>query len=180
MLGLAGVALIFWPEITRPSSGGDATIGAAFTMASVLLSAVGSLVASRNRQRGVPLLPAMGFGMLYGAAAALVVAIALGRGVAWPTAPSWWISLAYLAFAGSVLTFACFLTLQDRVGVGPAGTIGVMTPLLALVVSFAFEGFRPDALTAPAPLLAVAGNALMLIPAGHRAAAPRRDARAAG
>lgn len=180
VLGLAGVALIFWPEITRPTSGDGATIGAAFTMASVLLSAVGSLVASRNRHRGVPLLPAMGYGMLYGAAAAWIVAIALGRSVAWPTAPSWWISLAYLAFAGSVLTFACFLTLQDRVGVGPAGTTGVMTPLLALFVSFAFEGFRPDALTAVGALLAIAGNALMLIPAARRAAAPMQDAPATG
>ena len=82
-----------------------------------------------------------------------------------PTAPSWWLSLAYLAFAGSVLTFACFLTLQDRVGVGAAGTVGVMTPLLALLVSIAFEGFRPDLLTAAGAALAVAGNALMLIPA---------------
>ncbi|MEO7116063.1 MAG: DMT family transporter [Caldimonas sp.] len=180
VLGLAGVALIFWPEITRPTSRDGATIGAAFTMASVLLSAVGSLVASRNRHRGVPLLPAMGYGMLYGAAAAWIVAIALGRSVAWPTAPSWWISLAYLAFAGSVLTFACFLTLQDRVGVGPAGTTGVMTPLLALFVSFAFEGFRPDALTAVGALLAIAGNALMLIPAARRAAAPMQDAPATG
>jgi drug/metabolite transporter (DMT)-like permease len=162
VLGLVGVALIFWPEITRPNSDERAATGAVLTMLSVLLSAVGSLTASRNRHRGIALLPALGFGMLYGALAALVVAIALGRVPSWPAAPSWWISLAYLAFAGSVLTFACFLTLQDRVGPGPAGTVGVMTPLLALLVSLAFEGFRPDVLTAFGAALAVAGNALML------------------
>jgi drug/metabolite transporter (DMT)-like permease len=121
----------------------------------------------------------MGFGMLYGAIAAAVVAAFFGRGIVLPTAPSWWLSLAYLAFAGSVLTFACFLTLQDRVGPGPAGTVGVMTPLLALLVSIAFEGFRPDARTAAGAALAIAGNALMLIPArsGRRAAsAPAREA----
>ncbi|MGZ5689700.1 MAG: EamA family transporter, partial [Caldimonas sp.] len=91
--------------------------------------------------------------------------VVLGHGLVWPAAPSWWISLAYLAFAGSVLTFACFLTLQDRVGVGAAGTVGVMTPLLALVVSLALEGFRPDVLTAAGAALTVAGNALMLRPA---------------
>ena len=48
---------------------------------------------------------------------------------------------------------------------GAAGTVGVMTPLLALLVSIAFEGFRPDVLTAAGAGLAVAGNALMLIPA---------------
>jgi drug/metabolite transporter (DMT)-like permease len=165
VLGVCGVIVIFWTEITRASASERATLGALLTVASVLLSAVGSLVASRNRERGVALLPAMGFGMLYGAIAAAVVAFAFGRSVAMPTAPSWWLSLAYLAFAGSVLTFACFLTLQDRVGVGAAGTVGVMTPLLALLVSIAFEGFRPDARTAAGAALAVAGNALMLIPA---------------
>ena len=165
LLGLCGVVLIFWTEITHASGGDRATLGALFTVASVLLSAVGSLTASRNRRRGIALLPALGFGMLYGALAAFVVALVLGRALAWPTAPSWWLSLFYLAFAGSVLTFACFLTLQDRVGVGAAGTVGVMTPLLALVVSLAFEGFRPDALTAVGAALAVAGNALMLTPA---------------
>jgi len=165
VLGVCGVIVIFWTEITRASASERASLGALFTVASVLFSAVGSLVASRNRARGVTLLPAMGFGMLYGAIAAAVVAFAFGRSVALPTAPSWWLSLAYLAFAGSVLTFACFLTLQDPVGVGAAGTVGVMTPLLALLVSIALEGFRPDVRTAAGAALAVAGNALMLIPA---------------
>jgi drug/metabolite transporter (DMT)-like permease len=180
VLGLVGVVLIFWPEITGPTSSERATLGAVLTVLAVLLSAVGSLAASRNRQRGLPLLPAMGFGMLYGALAAALIALALGRSVVWPTAPSWWIALAYLAFAGSVLTFACFLTLQDRVGPGPAGTIGVMTPLLALVVSLAFEGFRPDALTAVGAALAVAGNALMLSPAPSDRRAATAAAREAG
>ena len=174
MLGLVGVVGIFWTEITPASGNERAALGALFTVASVLLSAVGSLTASRNRRRGLALLPAMGFGMLYGASAAAIVALAFGRSNALPTVPSWWLSLAYLALAGSVLAFASFLTLQDRVGVAAAGTVGVMTPLVALVMSLALEGFRPDGLTAIGATLAVAGNALMLIPArsGRRPAPP--------
>jgi drug/metabolite transporter (DMT)-like permease len=179
VLGLAGVALIFWPEIVRPATGDRGSTGALLTVASVLLSAVGSLTASRNRQLGVPLLPAMGFGMLYGAAAAAVVGLALDRPFAWPTAPSWWLAMAWLSLAGSVLAFACFLTLQDRLGPGPAATVGVMTPLLALVVSLLFEGFHPDLLTAAGAALAVAGNALMLRPASAAAPALSAAARAA-
>ena len=73
-----------------------------------------------------------------------------------------------------MLTFACYLTLLDRIGAGPAGTIGVMTPLLALGVSMLFENYRPDALAGVGVLLAVAGNVLML-----RRAAPRLKAAAA-
>jgi drug/metabolite transporter (DMT)-like permease len=61
-----------------------------------------------------------------------------------------------------VLTFACFLTLQERIGPGPTAAVGVMTPLLALVVSTVFEGLHPDAVTLAGAALAVTGNVLML------------------
>lgn len=166
VLGLAGVALIFWPELHKAGDSADALLGAAFTVASVLLSAVGILAASRNVSRGLPFWPSLGWGMLSGAAVCAVAGLVQGASFALPgspiTAPVWWGALVYLALAGSVLTFACFLTLQNRIGPGPAGTVGVMTPLLALGVSTLLEGYRPDALTAVGVALAIAGNALML------------------
>jgi drug/metabolite transporter (DMT)-like permease len=162
LFGLAGVALIFWPEFRKTTGGHETLLGALFTVASVLLSAVGSLTASRNRSHGLPFWPALGYGMLYGAAVCTLVALWQGEGFAPPAVLSWWLSLLYLALAGSVLTFACFLTLQERIGPGPTSSVGVMTPLLALIVSMAFEGFRPDALTFAGAALAVSGNVLML------------------
>lgn len=194
LLGLLGVALIFWPEFGRAAAGlasqahgagslgaaASVGIGAAFTVSAVLLSSSGSLTASRNRHRGLPFWPSLGFGMGYGALATSAIALAMGHSFALPAAPSWWISLAYLALAGSVVSFACYLTLQERLGPGPSGAIGVMTPLLALAVSLAFEGYRPDAITGVGVLLAVAGNVLMLkrgsiarAPADPPAQAPR-------
>ena len=162
LLGIAGVALMFWTEFGKAAGTRDTGLGVAFTVGAVLLSAVGSLAASRNRSHGLPFWPALGFGMLYGAAVALLVALLQGESFALPAVASWWLSLFYLALAGSALTFACFLTLQERVGPGRAGAIGVMTPLLALVVSMLFEAFRPDMLTLTGAALAVAGNVLML------------------
>jgi drug/metabolite transporter (DMT)-like permease len=172
LLGLCGVALIFWPELRKASGVAHAMLGAAFTVASVLLSAVGSLAASRNREHGLPFWPSLGWGMVSGAAVCAVIAGFQGHSFALPASLSWWVSLLYLALAGSVLTFACYLTLQDRIGPGPAGTIGVMTPLLALGVSMVMESYRPDALTGVGVLLAVAGNALMLRRRGGGGAAP--------
>jgi len=164
LLGIAGVALIFWPEFGKASTGTQVTLGAAFTIVSVALSAIGSVAASRNASRGIPLWPALGFGMVYGAIACAAIAGIRDASFALPASPAWWISLTYLALAGSVLTFACFLTLQDRIGPGPTGSVGVMTPLLALLVSVAFEDYRPDAYAAIGAALAVCGNALMLRP----------------
>jgi len=164
LLGLIGVALIFWPEFGRAAQRSGTALGALFTLASVLLSTVGSLAASRNNANGLPFWPALGFGMVYGALAAAALGLAQGQVFALPAALSWWLALLYLALAGSVLTFACFLTLQQRIGPGPTGSIGVMTPLLALVVSMVFESFRPDVLTFAGAALAVAGNVLVLGP----------------
>ena len=176
VLGLLGVALIFWPEFGKAAAGiaspahgagslgaaASVGVGAAFTVVAVLLSSAGSLSASRNRHRGLPFWPSMGFGMGYGAITTAAIALAMGHRFTPPALPSWWVSLFYLALAGSVLSFACYLTLQERLGPGPSGAIGVMTPMLALVVSMGFEGYRPDAITGVGVLLAVAGNVLML------------------
>lgn len=163
VLGLAGVALMFWPEVAKAAGSERAVLGVVFTVASVLLSTVGSLTASRNREHGLPFWPALGFGMLYGAATAAVAAVWQGQSFAPPAVASWWLSLLYLALVGSVLSFACFLTLQERIGPGPSGTVGVLTPLLALLVSMAFEGYVPTSLTYFGAALAVAGNLMILV-----------------
>jgi drug/metabolite transporter (DMT)-like permease len=162
LLGLAGVALIFWPEFGK-AVGNDATaLGVIFTIAAVLLSSIGNLVASRNHLRGLTFWPTLGFGMIYGAGVSTVVALARGGSFVPPAVLSWWLSLLYLSIAGSVLTFACFLMLQRRIGPSRTSTIGVMTPLLALVVSMVFEDFHPGALTYAGAALAFAGNVMML------------------
>jgi drug/metabolite transporter (DMT)-like permease len=181
VVGVAGVALIFWPELGAAGDRPQAGLGLAFTAAAVALSAVGALAASRNRLHGIAFWPAMGWAMLYGAAVAGAVhlwQVALadppGSVPPWPQGPlpwSWWVSLAYLSVAGTVVAFAAFLTLQQRLGPGPASTVGVMTPVVALAVSTAFEGYRPDLFTLAGAALAVLGNVWMLR-AGPGARAP--------
>jgi drug/metabolite transporter (DMT)-like permease len=162
VLCLAGVALIFAPELQKISVGSAAAQGALFTVLAVLLSAVGNLAATRNAGLGLPLWTAMGWGMLCGAALSMAVVLGSGQTVTVPTAPSWWASLLYLSVAGSVIAFACYLALQQRVGVGPSSTIGVMTPVFALLVSTLLEGYRPMVWSWLGVALAVAGNALIL------------------
>lgn len=165
-VGMAGVALIFAPEIGAAGERPTAAQGLAFTVAAVAMSAVGALAATRNRHFGIAFWPALGISMSYGALAAGAVWLLTQQPVwadlRWPAAWSWWLSLVYLTAAGTVLAFAAFLTLQQRVGPGPAASVGVMTPVLALAVSTAFEGYRPDLFTLFGAALALAGNVWML------------------
>ena len=166
-LCVLGVAMIFAPEFVSVKDS-DATLrGVLYTAGAVVLSAVGSLVASRNAAHALPFWPTLGWGMVWSALLSAAIATAGGQSLAPPSplaAPAWWLSLAYLAVAGSVVAFACYLSLQQRLGPGAASTVGVMTPVLALVISSLFEGFRPVALTWLGAALAVAGNVLILRP----------------
>jgi drug/metabolite transporter (DMT)-like permease len=164
LLGIIGVALIFWPEFAQTRDDADSALGAAFTVGAVLLSGVGSLIASRNKTSGLPFWPALGYGMAYSAVLSWAFVLGSGQPLHWPVAASWWWSFAYLTVFGSVAAFAAYLALQQRVGPGPASTISVVTPVLALTVSTALEGYRPDVFTALGVLLAVGGHLLILGP----------------
>ena len=168
VLGVLGVALIFWPELSAARPG--AAWGLVFTAAAVALSAVGALIALGSGAKGLPFWGAMGWSMLYGALLTAAVGLAmllvngepLGPALRPPVTMAWWLSLAWLAVPGSVLAFGAFLTLQQRIGAGRAATVGVMTPVVALTVSTLFERFEPGLLTAMGVALAVLGNRWML------------------
>jgi drug/metabolite transporter (DMT)-like permease len=162
VLGLVGVVLIFWPELAQMKQGPQALRGAAFSAGAVLLSAVGSLIASRNKGAGLPFWPALGYGMLYSSAVSWLFVWGDGQALVWPASLSWWLSFAYLSIFGSVVAFACYLTLQQRLGPGAASTVGIATPVIALLVSAAFEGYRPGLLSALGVALAIVGNLLIL------------------
>jgi drug/metabolite transporter (DMT)-like permease len=161
-LGAAGVVLIFWLELGAAARRPKAGAGLMFTVGAVALSAVGSLAASRNGRFNLAFWPAMGTALMYGALCSFVVLLVMGQSLVPPTAPAWWLSLAYLSIAGTVLAFGAFLTLQQRLGPGKAATVGVMTPVLALAVSTALEAYRPELFTFAGVALAVLGNWLML------------------
>lgn len=182
-LGVAGVALIFWPELAASGVRPTAELGLVFTALAVGLSAIGALISLASGARGLPFWGAMGWSMLYGAALSAAVwavqTAASGEPLAPallpPTSLAWWLSLAWLSVAGSVLAFAAFLTLQQRIGAGRAATIGVMTPVVALAVSTLLEGYRPTWLTAGGVALAIWGNRWMLRKPAPGPAAPAAE-----
>ena len=162
VMGVAGVAMIFGPELLSAQADGETAVGVACTLAAVVLSSVGSLASSRNRTLGLPFWSMMAWGMVIGASASAALALAQGHVMSWPLSLSWWASLLYLAAAGSTLAFACFLSLQQRLGPGPASTVGVATPVLALIVSTALEGYVPTVVTLAGVALALGGSVLAL------------------
>ena len=162
ILGMVGIALVFYPEFARLQGDRDTALGALHTIAAVLVSALGAMVAHRTQQDELPLWQTMAWGMFYGSMFSLGVTLATGKSLDFVPSAGYVLSLVYLAVLGSVLAFAAYLTLLRRVGAARAGYIGVMVPIVALVISAAFEGFRWHPLTWAGIAVTVAGNVLIL------------------
>jgi drug/metabolite transporter (DMT)-like permease len=162
ILGMVGIALVFWPEFTRLQGDRDTALGALYTVAAVILSAFGAIVAQRNQQAHLPLWQTMAWGMLYGSLFSLGVVLVAGKPLDFEMTAPYVLSLLYLAILGSVLAFAAYLTLLKRVGAARAGYIGVMVPIVALVISWAFEKFQWHPLTWIGVAISVAGNVIVL------------------
>lgn len=162
VLGIAGITLVFWPEIAHFKAGEAAAAGATFTVAAVLISTLGNMVAHRNHDAKIPVWQGMAWGMLYGSIFSALATLVAGKSFAFLASPAYVLSLLYLVLFGSVLAFAAFLTLLGRIGAARSGYIGVMVPIVALVISAAFEGFRWHALTWVGIAVSVAGNVIIL------------------
>jgi len=161
-LGVAGVALLFRPELATVGEGGAVARGIAWALAGTVLSACGSVIAVRNHRAGVHLVPTTAWGMLYGAAWSALVALALGVRWSFDASLPYVLSLGYLAVFGSVVAFLAYFTLLGRVGAGTASFTGVSTPVIAMLLSTLFEGYRWDGWAVVGVLLAIAGNVLAL------------------
>jgi drug/metabolite transporter (DMT)-like permease len=161
-LGIAGIVCVFWNEFGKLNESRNAELGALFTVLSVIASSLGSMVALRTQQRGFSTWTSMAWGMLYGGLMALAVGALLGRPFTFEWTVGYSLSLVYLAVLGSIVTFACYLTLMERLGAAPASYVGVMVPVVALAVSFFFEKFEWGWLTTLGVALSVAGNVAML------------------
>lgn len=160
--GVLGVLLLFWPEVAQFGRGSEAMLGLALALGATVVAAGGNLIAYRNKALALPLAVTTGYGMAYGAL--LVAGYVTFSGTPWTMA--WDLpyvaSLAYLTVFGSVAAFLSYLTLIHRIGADRAGYVGVLVPLVALLMSTLFEGYRWHAEAALGLLLCLAGNVLVL------------------
>ena len=164
--GVSGVALLFLPELRQAQAGGAVAVGVLLTLAATATCASGNLVAIRNHRAGFATLPATVWGMAYGSLLAATVAVVQGAPWAFDASVPYVLSLAYLALFGSVIAFGVYFTLLNRVGAGPASYTTVATPVIAMLMSTLFEGYRWDGIAALGVTLVAFGTWLALRPAG--------------
>ena len=162
LLGVAGLALVFSPELVGFDFSGGRASGLALSFVAVLSASIGNIISARNQRAGLPIVQTNALGMAYGTVLTLVIALLRGVDFSFEASPAYVSSLVYLAVFGSVIAFGSYLTLIGRMGVDRAGYIGVVFPLVALGLSTLFEGLAWNLPGLLGVLLVAAGNVLVL------------------
>lgn len=161
-LGIAGIALMFWPEVETFDFSDQAVVGLGVCLAGTFLASFGNAVAATKAVSALPTVQVTAWGMLYGTVSLTVLAFVNGDPIRFDASPGYVISLAYLAVFGTVLAFTAYFILLRRIGLQRAGYIAIAFPVVALIISTLFEGFRWTGPAIAGMALVVAGNALVL------------------
>lgn len=162
LLGLFGMVLVFWPEVAELSFRDDTVIGILLVLASVFLTSFGTMAAIVCGKNNLPVVTVNAHAMAWGALTSFIVALLFGRPLAFSTAPSYLLSLVYLAIFGSAIAFGSFLALMRMIGSARAAYSSVLYPVVALLLSTLFEGFRWTTPAVVGIALILSGNWLAL------------------
>lgn len=171
LVGIAGLALFFWPELRNLDIEGPRLLGLILGVVAALSASLGNIVSARNQRQKLPVIQTNAYGMLYGAVFTSIVALARGANLTFDLSWGYVGSLLYLALFGSVIAFGSYLTLLGRIGADRAAYVTVLFPVIALFLSALFEGLHLDAIQFSGIALVLLGNVLV-VNLRQRAAVP--------
>lgn len=162
-VAVAGVALLFVHE-ARADPTGIATLmlGIGLTMAGVLSASVANVMQATPTAKTYPMATMLGIAMLLGAA--------LDGAFAWATAGppviearwGYWLGTLYLGLAGSALAFPLYFGVLRTIGPAKAAYSSVIVPVIAMLLSTLFEGYRWSMLAAAGAVLVALGLVVAL------------------
>ena len=162
VLGLSGIILIFWPEVSNFETGSENLFAAALAVLATYLASLGNIASARNQREGIPVVQSNTYGMTYGAMLMLVLAWSTGHEFNFEFTVSYVSSLVFLSVFASIIAFWSYLTLLGRVGVERAAYATLIFPLVALGISTIFEGYQWSAYAVIGIVLILGGNLLIL------------------
>ena len=157
-----GITLLLIHEWRLSPLGGSVPWGIVMGALGVYAASVANIIQSGKIGRSLPMASLLAWAMLYGTGIDIAWAL-VSEGV--PTVPTdrdYWFGLAYLALAGSVVTFPLYYTLVREIGAGRAAYNGVAVVIIAMLISTVVEGYQWSLLAVSGAVLSLAGMLLAM------------------
>ena len=162
-VAMAGVALLFVHEARGdPNGPAESMIGIGITMMGVMAASVANVLQGTQTARRYPMVPMLGVAMLMGAGVDAMIAWALHG----PPVIEWRVGylfgLLYLGVFASAVAFTLYFGVLRIIGPAKAAYSSVIVPVIAMLLSTLFEGYRWSPLAAGGAVLAMAGLVIAL------------------
>lgn len=171
-LGLVGIITLFWPEVNNTELGEQTLIGFGLCLAGTLFASIGNMLSIRNQKLNYPLVPSITWGMTYGALFMAVLLIIQGKAFSFTFSTAYISSLIYLSIFGSIIAFASYLTLLNKIGAHKASYASIMFPAIAVIISTFVEDFSWSSYTVIGLVCILIGNLVVLSPVNKRKKRP--------
>lgn len=162
LVAIAGIALLLVHEAQVARLGGNVLLGVALAIGGLLSASIANVSQATDTGRAQPMITLLAFAMLYGTA--------IDAGIAWivagpphvPTSVAFWAGTAWLALAGSVVTFPLYWRIVREIGPGRAAYNGVLVIVIAMLISTFIEGYEWSLLAVAGATLGTAGMIIAL------------------
>lgn len=163
VVAMGGVALLFLHEARLIAAGtGQAMMGIGAALLGVLACSTANVMQATKTAKAYPMSTALGWAMLIGAG---IDAAFAWSTVGAPVIEMRWGYLAgilYLGVLGSALTFSIYYRLIRVIGPAKAAYTSVLIPVIAMLLSTIFEGYRWSPLAGAGAVLVMAGLVIAL------------------
>jgi drug/metabolite transporter (DMT)-like permease len=163
IVAVAGIALMLAHEYRAASVAPDKILlGAGLAIAGLMSASTANIMQGMEIARRLPMVGVLAWAMLIGAGVNAAWAWATTGPPVIDPRPAYLLGIGWLAIAGSVVTFPLYFRLIQRMGAGRAAYSGVLVPVVAMLISTLFEGYRWSGLALSGAVLAVAGMVIAL------------------
>ena len=157
VIAIGGLALLLVNEARETRLGGDVGLGIWLALGAMIAASISNVIQAGTTGRQVPLMTLIAWSMLYGTLIDIAFAAFTAGPPVLPSDTQYWLGTAYLAFAGSVVTFPLYDRLIREIGAGRAAYHNVLVVIVAMLLSTLLEGYRWSTMAAVGSVLALAG-----------------------
>ena len=162
LVAIAGIALLLVHETQISRLSGNIPLGIWLTAGGILAASIANVIQAGKVGRALPMPSLLAWSMFYGVIIDFALAWMTAGPPVFPNDAAYWTGTAWLAFAGSVVTFPLYYQIVREIGPGRAAYNGVLVITVAMLISTFIEGYEWSVLAAAGAVLAVAGMVLAL------------------
>jgi drug/metabolite transporter (DMT)-like permease len=157
-IAAVGVTCLMLREYrVAPVGGTEVLIGLGLTFCGVISASISNVLQVVPKVARFPTVTILSWSMLWGTVANAALAFVMAGPPTFDPRPAYLGGVLYLGIIGSVVTFPLYFNLIRSIGPGKAAYTGVLIPVIAMLLSTLFEGYRWSSLALAGAILAIIG-----------------------